>query len=223
MIDERGNQVRKKRVRVVGHGVSGVASALAEAQGLAVVTRASEADLVVLETAEPSEVSKLEGLRLVIAPRRLKPTEVGALREAGAARVLDVESCLLDLAFAFGELLFRTSAEQRRYMKSVGGLEVAFLAADGREEKGRALVLKRGAAVIESSFEVEEGDRLILAFFLGGRRVPVQGRVACLAKDGFGIEFPLSDETCAPRLFALDVSGSEARSSRKVIRAQPSS
>lgn len=210
---------------MAGAGVSEVALALAEAQGFEVVARASEADLVVLETSEPAEVQRLISERastvLVVAPRRLKTADVLALRQAGAARVLDGESCLLDLAFAFGELLFRTSAEQRRYSKAVGGLRVAFQTADGREEEGRALVLKRGAAVIETPLAVSEGESLVLAFYLGGRRVPVHGRVACQSADGLGVEFPLSDEACAPRLYTLRV-GAEVRSSRRVIRAQPS-
>lgn len=222
MSEARGNRVRKKRVRVAGTGISEVALALAEAQGLEVVSRASEADLVVLETSDPAEVERLRTERastvLVVAPRRLKTADVLALRQAGAARVLDGESCLLDLAFAFGELLFRTSAEQRRYAKAVGGLRVAFQTKDGVEQEGRALVLKRGAAVIETGLAVEEGESLVLAFFLGGRRVPVHGRVACRSEDGFGLEFPLSDETCAPRLYALRV-GAEVRTSRRVIRA----
>ena len=109
-------EVIRKRVAMLGGDVAIEPSVadlvvdLARAASIDVVEDPTVADLVVLQSARPELVERALGgvaaPALVIAAERLKDGPLRALREGGARVVLDAEASVLDVVFAFSELLF---------------------------------------------------------------------------------------------------------------------
>lgn len=200
---------QRKRVRVEGPNVGALVAALAEAEGIDVITDGT-ADLLVLEADCAKAVSELSGggriPLLAVSPRRLRDGERQQLAAAGAARVIDSESTFLDVAFAFSELLFESFAEQRRYGRRLGGLSVQFTpsqSVEGGGVTGRLVGIARAGCFIQSSHPVVAGTAIELHIEIGGRSAPVRGRVAFVDDTGFGVEFALEDHQVAPPLYAL--------------------
>jgi hypothetical protein len=202
-------------------------AALGRAKGVDLVEHPlDEIDLVITETAEPSAVRVIashgRAPLLVLADRRLRPHERQALLDAGANRVVDSDSSVLDLGFAISELLFDTFVEQRRYHKSFGGLTVRFSIPNDRDQgatqgtsearprserserssvqAGRLLGIARKGSFIQATERPPEGTPVDLEIDLAGIPVSIRGRVAYAQEDGFAVEYALDQEDVAPRL-----------------------
>jgi hypothetical protein len=185
-------------------------AALGRAKGVDLVEHPhDDIDLVITETAEPSaaRVIAAQGRAplLVLADRRLRVTERQALLDAGARRVIDSDSSILDLGFAISELLFDTFAEQRRYHKSFGGMTVRFWLPNERSsvQAGRLLGIARKGSFIQAAERPPEGTPVDLEIDLAGILVSIRGRVAYAQEDGFAVEYALDQQDVAPRLHAV--------------------
>lgn len=200
--------------------MAGVIRSLAETQGHAAVSFEADGpvDLIVVDGDElhPSRVHVPRVPILVVSGRRLRDAEISALKRDGATRVLDRDSSILDLAFVFSDLLFSTRIEQRRYAKSLGGVdvEVACLST-GRSGRGRLLGVARCGAILLTENPLPEGTRIEMRLQLDHRPAALRGRVAYTAEQDreqhVGIEFALDDVEVAPKLPTLvDPTGGQA-------------
>lgn len=207
-----GGTVERKRVWVDGARAACVVRALAEAQGLCVVDDDARADLAVVEAARPAELggitTRLE--TIVVSSRRLREPERRALLDAGARAVIDGESSVLDVAFAFSDLLFGSRTKLRRHDRIHGGIPVRVRTLEHVPEiraDGRLFDLARRGAFVSTDVSVAEGSPIELELEILGRTVPVQGRVAFVRahdpRDGLTVEFALDAPEFAPKLFAL--------------------
>lgn len=217
---------RRKRIGVEfgmgadGSHVADVVASLARAQGHLVVSQeAGDVDLVVVGADEPDDIRHRSGfgkpLLLVVVRRRLRDIEVKAFEGAGAHGVLDAEASLLDVAFAFSDLLFRTVHEERRYAKRQGGVDVLFraIAAPPHENvPGRLIGLSRCGGTIVADGTVAEGTPVEICIALAGQTAAIRGRVAFVAKEiaskedlreEIAVEFLLGDDNVAPKLCSL--------------------
>lgn len=192
--------------------MAGVIRALAETQGHAAVSFEADgpADLIVVDGDElhPARVHVPRVPILVVSGRRLRDAEISELKRAGATRVLDRDASILDLAFAFSDLLFLTRIEQRRYAKALGGVdvEVACLSTH-RSGRGRLLGVARCGAILLTENPLADGTRIEMRFPLDHRPAALRGRVAYTAEQDreqhVGIEFALDDVEVAPKLHTL--------------------
>lgn len=229
--DLGGVERRKKRVLLSAGSVAELIKAFTEAAGFEIAAdRFGPVDLLVLETADLDNVIRAKRLGakaiLVIVPRRLRESERRRFEEAGAAGVVDEEASILDLAFAFSDLLFDSTNEQRRYMKSLGGLFVSFLCPmTSQKTTGRLLGLATSGGFVEfvkspvpgrtNDSDGSEGARIELSLHINDQlSVPILGRIAGLGADGFGVEFALEEPCCAPKLYSLS-SGGSPRAARR--------
>jgi hypothetical protein len=214
-----GGIERRKRIRVEGERARGVVRALVVAQGFAVVEENEPADLAIFEAAGPHEpISRRDGLpAIAVSRRRLRESELRALKDAGARAVIDADSSVLDLACAISEIAFGTRAAMRRYGRAFGGMPVRFRAAAAGEQGGvgRLLGIGRCGAFIATEQRIPEGTPIELELDLSGRTVSLRGRVAFVeeasAGEGIAIEFALDDGEVAPKLFVAGDEGSGGR------------
>ncbi len=215
-----GGQLARRRICVARNHASGPVRALAEAQGHEVIEFEDEGhiDLIVVDGDEvhPLQASMRGVPVLVLSARRLRDPEITDLKRGGATRVLDGDASLLELAFAFSDLLFDTRLEQRRYAKRLGGVSVEVLAPhDGKTCSGSLLGIARCGAILLTRQPISEGTRLEMRFELAECAVALRGRVAYVDEENqhVGIEFAL-DEAVSPKLSEL------AQSSRRVALGQ---
>lgn len=195
-----GGQLVRRRICVSRNHLGGAVRALAEAQGHEVVGLEDEGavDLIVIDGDEihPLQLGARNASVLVLSARRLRDPEISDLKRAGAARVLDGDANLLDLAFAFSDLLFDTRIQQRRYAKHLGGVRVEVVTLDENERSpGNLLGIARCGAILLTRESMVEGTRIEMRFSLADHPVALRGRVAYV--DGIhqhvGIEFALDD------------------------------
>lgn len=195
----------QKRVWVAGPNVAPLIRALAEAEGLVTIQGddPGDVDLIVLEAGTPDAVGLvIDGHSvptLVIADKRLRDSQLRAFRAAGATLVIDRESSLLDVAFAFSELLFESRQAHRRYDRSAGGLGV--MVRPGGH--GRLLGITKSGGFIQTEAHVDEGTQVELSLDIAGRQATLRGRVGFTRPDGFRVEFCIDDSDVAPSLFAM--------------------
>lgn len=208
-----GGMERRKRIRVEGQRTKGIVRALAVAQGFAVVDEGEPADLAIVEAASAADLADQRELPVIaLSRRRLRESELRAMREAGARAVTDADSSVLDLAFAISEIAFGTRAAMRRYGRTFGGVPVRFRAAEAGGV-GRLLGIARSGSFIATEERLSEGTPLELELDLSGRTVVLRGRVAFVDEQesvlGMAIEFALDDSEVAPRLWTAgdEVSG----------------
>jgi hypothetical protein len=202
-----GTATRIKRIGITGDGVASVARALARAQGHDVVEVHEACDLAVVEASRPEEVEVYEDGRtvVVVVPRRVRSSELERFRAVGAARVFDATASVLDLAFAFSDLLFDSLCAQRRYARAHGGARVRFRRVGDREfAKGRLVgIASAGTYLVTEELE-PAGTPIEMELSLARQPVRLLGRVACTAgrddRRGFGIEFALDSNDVAPRV-----------------------
>jgi hypothetical protein len=206
-------------VEAHGHravAVEGAAGALAEGP--------SAVGLWLVQVDHAQGVSLPSGAPVVVVtPRRLRASEVEALRAAGAHRVFDGEAALLEVSFACSELLFGSIAAHRRYDRLHGGLRVTFGAVETDQEllsDGRLLGLNRSGAQLESDAPMPApGTLLRLTLRLEDERVGVLCRVACCARaDGLSgsfVEFALDAPELSPRLASLTALGPRTRAASR--------
>jgi hypothetical protein len=208
----------RRCISLRGGTVADVVGGLAEALGHTVAgPRQDEADLVLLEAESPDLLSTHRGLApiLVVVPRRLRDSERRAFLEAGAARVADSESSLLELAFMIEGLLFPTLRLQRRYARQFGGIGTWFWPTEGaRRGKGSLVALSQAGAYLVTDEPLAEGTPITMAIGVAGRTIELRGRVTYVAdsedQKGFGVEFALEDPEVAPRLADLTGTHSNA-------------
>ncbi|MCK6547909.1 PilZ domain-containing protein [Myxococcota bacterium] len=207
-----GGTAERKRVWVDGARAACVVRALAEAQGLAVVDDDARADLAVVEG---TDADALGGIArrlptIVVSPRRLREPERRALLAGGVRAVIDAESSVLDVAFAFSDLLFGSRTMLRRYDRIHGGIPVRVRTLEHVPElraDGRLFDLARRGAFVSTDLAISEGAPIELDLEILGRTLPVKGRVAFVddldARGGLTVEFALDAPEFAPKLFAL--------------------
>jgi hypothetical protein len=203
---------RRRRIRAIRAADSSsdlmeLVAALGKAKGVDLVDHPEDdIDLVITETAEPSAVrviaSQGRAPLLVLADRRLRQSERQELLDAGANRVIDSDSSVLDLGFAISELLFDTFVEQRRYHRSFGNLTVRFSVPTDRDQgaMGKLLGIARKGSFIQAAERPPEGTPVDLEIDLAGIPVSIRGRVAYAQEDGFAVEYALDQPDVAPRL-----------------------
>jgi hypothetical protein len=208
-----GGTFVRKRVRVDGDRAACVVAALAETLGLEVV-RGDEpvAELVVAEIESTADIANVKTSSPIIAlvHRRLRDGEAKALREAGARGVIDRESSILDVAFAFSEILFATRNEQKRYYRAHGGMGIRLRPVGVRNDSGVAgqlFEITRSGAFVLSATRFAEGTPIEIELSILGRSAALRGRVAFVHgrddREGMAVEFALDDQNVAPKLFAL--------------------
>lgn len=201
----------RRCISLRGGGVAAVVGGLAEALGHTVAgPRENEADLIVLEADHPEALAAHVGRApvLVAVSRRLRDSERRAFTKAGAARIADGETTLLDAAFLIEGLLFPTLRLQRRYAQQFGGIGTWFWSAEStRRGRGSLVALSQAGAYLVTEEPVPEGTPITMAVGVGGRTVELRGRVTFLADSegqrGFGVEFALDHPEVAPRLADL--------------------
>lgn len=198
-----GGALHRRRICVSGtSGVADAVRALAETQGHTVVDFDGEGptDLMVVDGHEvhPLQVTMPDIPILVVTAKRLKPSAVAELIRSGADRVLDRDANLLDLAFAFSDLLFQTRVEQRRYANQNGGVVVEV--ASPTSAPGRLVCVARCGALLMTDERLADGTRVEMRFELAHRPIALRGRVAYTAECHVGIEFALDDVEVAPKL-----------------------
>jgi hypothetical protein len=200
---------RRRRVCIAVQGA--VVRALAESQGHEVVGFEEDGavDLYVLDGVDihPLQISAPKVPILVVSDRRLKDSDVDDLRRGGSAKVIDRDASILDLAFAFSDLLFETRAEQRRYARRLGGIGVHVKPSQGPELRGRLLGIARCGAILVAGEHLPDGTRIDMRFELARRSISLRGRIAFTAEQDrevhLGVEFALDDVEVAPRLSEL--------------------
>lgn len=204
-----------KRIFVADDGIAAVASALAVAQGHEVVRTRDACDMVVCEATSPDELTgAASGPVLAIVPRRLRSGEAKRFVEAGATAVLGTDASVLDLAFAYADLLFESLCAQRRHARAHGGAGVLFRPVGSAEGvDGRLVGIARAGTYLLTDALEAPGTPIEMTLTLAGQPVRFLGRVACQAgredRRGFGVEFALDSHDVAPRL--ADVS-------RRIVR-----
>lgn len=217
MSDRGGTALEKRQICILGDTLATTVAALADAQGHRLVDQPSaNTDLIVVEADHLSQAHFFKNIPvLLIIPRRLRDSEVRHFLDQGATRVIDGESSILDVAFAFSDLLFGSCLEQRRYARAFGRLKASVCPLQQPGEKicqGQILGLTRRGAFFATQRKLEEGTRIELVLDFGARQAPVRGRIAYvseaqLSDEGvsgmLGIEFSLGDRNVAPRLAQL--------------------
>jgi hypothetical protein len=205
-----GNIEAKKRIRISASraALGDLVRSLAATSGFEIADQ-GPADLVVVEASNPAHVERAFGPELLpvlaIAPRRLSYEERNALTGAGAERIVDSTSSLLDLAFALSELLFETAREQRRYHRAFGGLSVRISSPGNVAGAGHLLGLAREGSYVQADLQPAptEGAAILLSLDLGRTTIDLRGRVAYAGADGFAVEYALDDRHVAPSLSDL--------------------
>lgn len=207
-----GHATPSRRICVRGDGVAQTAVALAEAQGHQLLAQGGaqgECHLVIQEAAHPEDVSAANVPVIVMVRRRLRSFEARAFEQAGADRVIDANATVLELAFAFSDLLFASLCEQRRYARKQGGARVRFRAREDRSEThhGRLVGIARAGTYLITEEILDEDTPIEMELELAGHPVRLLGRVACQVghddRRGFGVEFSLGQGDVAPRLCDL--------------------
>lgn len=204
-----GGQLARRRICVSRNHDGGAVRALAEAQGHEVVGFEDEGklDLIVIDGDEvhPLQIGSRNAPVLVLFARRLRDQEIMDLKRGGATRVLDGDASLLDLAFAFSDLLFDTRIEQRRYAKQLGGVGVEVITLEeARKSTGSLLGIARCGAILLTRDRILEGMRIEMRFAVADRPFALRGRVAYVDElnQHVGVEFAL-DDVVAPKLSEL--------------------
>lgn len=204
-----GGQLVRRRICVFRSQLGEAIRALAEAQGHEVldVEDAGDVDLIVIDGDQihPIAARTRDVPMLVVSERRLRDPEITDLKRAGATRVLDADASLLDLAFAFSDLLFDTRIEQRRYAKHRGGVDVEVVTLeDGQRSSGSLLGIARCGAILLTREPTSEGMHIEMRFSLAACPVALRGRIAYVDEinQHVGIEFAL-DDVVAPKLSEL--------------------
>ena len=204
-----GHATPSRRICIRGEGIAQTAIALAEAQGhhvLAPTERHGDCHLEIQEAAHPEEVTAANVPLIVLVRRRLRSFEAHAFQQAGADRVVDTSATVLDLAFAFSDLLFDTLCAQRRYARAQGGARVSFRPREDRAETrhGRLVGIARVGTYLITEEVLPEDTPIEMELDLAGHPAQLLGRVTCQVgnddRRGFGVEFCLDCADVAPRL-----------------------
>ncbi len=211
MNEPLGDELEKKRIYADGDRAAGVVAALARIQGYALVNSPESADLQVIDAHLPERLQQALQQNcpvVALSERRLRPMEITALREMGAAKVLHGESSVLDVAFVLSDLLFETSHAHRRYARQLGGVPVQFTGVDGDEPswptQAQLLGLSRWGAYLQTTARYPARTQLDIAFTVANRKVVLRCRVACLCGDDLmGVEFALDHHEVAPPVGVL--------------------
>jgi len=202
-----GGQLARRRICVSRNRIGSAVRALAEAQGHEVVGFEDDGrvDLIVIDGDDHTpEMMAHDVPVLALSARRLRDLEITDLKRGGATRVLDGDASLLDLAFAFSDLLFETRLEQRRYARHLGGVVVEVVSDDGKRSSGNLLGIARCGAILVTRVRISEGMQIEMRFSLAEHQIALRGRVAYIdeVQQHVGVEFAL-DDAFAPKLSEL--------------------
>ena len=179
-----------RRIGASGETVATLVATLAEVQGYNVGPPSPETSLNVQEVEASSRFERIGSCPTVaVVLRRLRWSERQALREAGAAAVLDAESTLTDLAGVVVDTLFDGICQARRHARKHGGRPVQLQPDEGEAQLGRLQCLTRRLAEVATDAIVPVGTTLRILLSASGRPVPLVSRVAwCDAGRGLGLE-----------------------------------
>lgn len=218
MSDLGGLTLDRKHICVSDGRAATVVATLAEALGHRVTRGGHTAhqgacDLWVVEATSPEAcVGHADGPPvLVVYPRRLRAGQIQRFTAVGVDRVLDVQACVLEVAFSLTGLLFGSGCDQRRYAEAFGQVAVTFLDDEGVAHRGWLTGIAHQGGRVVADAAPREGVKVTLSAEIGPWVVPIRSRVAFVddqLRPGFGVEFCLEHQQLAPRIesFLLDSS-----------------